>query len=189
MKATIWNITISGINYEKKEVSVFSIKKGWIKFVKFFRHIKLSVCNLFIRNKVCLPSFLFSLSSFSLGSVYWERKCYLSQNINARILADWGVFPEDLLWWSVVRLIIATISPIIFKPKEKLKNIYLLTSYFVSLYILYISGYVWNFQWLFFKFWILYLNIVKKLLKYILWWIHVYTYLDFPWRALYLLNF
>lgn len=43
----------------KKEVSVFSFKKGWIKFVKFFRHIKLSVCNLFIRHKVCLPWFLF----------------------------------------------------------------------------------------------------------------------------------
>ena len=73
MKENIWNIIISGINYEKKRAQFFSIKKGWIKFVKFLRHIKLSVCNLFIRNKLCLPWFLF-FSFLLLTWLYVLRK-------------------------------------------------------------------------------------------------------------------
>lgn len=174
--------------FKKTKGPIFSSEKGWTKFVKFLRHTKSSVSNLLLGNKVCTLISFFSPSSLSILYTQKQNVFFSSWKIKAGIPVEWEVFPKDLLWQSSVRLIFATIGLIILKPKEKL-------IYFIFFYSYFFIGFVYKFVYMdfpviiFFNFWILYLDVLKKYLKCTSWWIHVYTYLDFSWRALYLLNF
>ena len=119
----------SSLKLESKiDGSNFSRRKWWTRLVKFLSYAKSSVNNLFVRNKVYVPRFIF-ISSLSLPYIYSEQRCSLSQRKQSQLPQWTDMLSQHILWQSGIRLMIAKISLIMLKPKEKLMHLHLKCSY------------------------------------------------------------